>query len=48
MLPSEAQFAATADALGISGEDAVVVYDSAGLFSAPRAWWTWHVFGHPK
>ncbi|KAI3430594.1 hypothetical protein D9Q98_005187 [Chlorella vulgaris] len=48
MLPSEAQFAAAADALGISGEDAVVVYDSAGLFSAPRAWWTWHVFGHPK
>ena len=48
MLPSEAQFAAAADALGISNGDAVVVYDRAGIFSAPRAWWTWHVFGHNK
>lgn len=48
MLPSEAQFAAAADALGISADDAVVVYDNAGLFSAARGWWTWHVFGHPR
>jgi thiosulfate/3-mercaptopyruvate sulfurtransferase len=48
MLPTEAQFAAAADALGISNDDAVVIYDRTGLFSAPRAWWTWHVFGHDK
>ena len=46
MLPSEHQFSAAADALGITNEDTVVIYDRQGLFSAPRAWWTWHAFGH--
>lgn len=46
MLPSEAAFAAAADALGVQNRDRVVIYDRLGLFSAPRAWWTWHVFGH--
>uniref|UniRef100_A0A383V303 Sulfurtransferase n=1 Tax=Tetradesmus obliquus TaxID=3088 RepID=A0A383V303_TETOB len=48
MLPSEAAFAAAADALGIGNEDAVVVYDGMGMFAAPRAWWTWRVFGHSR
>ncbi|GAB4820153.1 hypothetical protein N2152v2_007199 [Parachlorella kessleri] len=48
MLPSEHQFAAAADALGISNDDEVVIYDHAGIFSAPRAWWTWKVMGHHK
>eukprot|EP00887_Chlorella_sp_A99_P000171 scaffold13.g171.t1 len=48
MLPSAAAFAAAADALGISDGDAVVVYDHLGAFSAPRVWWTWHVFGHRR
>jgi thiosulfate/3-mercaptopyruvate sulfurtransferase len=48
MLPSEAAFAAAADALGISNDDAVVVYDGMGMFAAPRAWWTWRVFGHNR
>lgn len=48
MLPSEDAFAAAADALGISNEDAVVVYDGLGMFAAPRAWWTWKVFGHDR
>lgn len=47
MLPSEAGFAAAADALGIRNEDTVVVYDRL-MFSAPRAWWTWRVFGHQR
>lgn len=46
MLPSEAQFAAAAHALGVTADDALVVYDNSGIFSAARAWWTWHVFGH--
>lgn len=46
MLPSERQFAAVADALRITNDDQVVVYDRQGIFSAPRAWWTWHVMGH--
>lgn len=48
MLPSEAAFGATADALGIAPGDALVVYDGLGLFGAPRAWWTWRVFGHDR
>jgi len=48
MLPSEQQFAAAADALGISNDDCIVIYDRLGMFSAPRAWWTWHVFGHSR
>jgi len=46
MLPSEKQFAAAADALGISVNDSIVIYDRQGIFSAPRAWWTWKMLGH--
>jgi thiosulfate/3-mercaptopyruvate sulfurtransferase len=45
MLPSEADFAAAMGALGVSAEMDIVVYDGAGLFSAPRVWWTLKVFG---
>lgn len=49
MLPSARAFASAADALGIaSPETPVVVYDRAGIFSAPRVWWTFRVFGHKK
>lgn len=48
MLPSEQQFEAAADALGISNNDTVVLYDRNGIFSSPRAWWTWHALGHDK
>lgn len=49
MLPTAASFAAAADALGvIDSETPVVVYDRAGVFSAPRVWWTFRVFGHKK
>ncbi|MFM2044559.1 MAG: 3-mercaptopyruvate sulfurtransferase [Pseudomonadota bacterium] len=46
MLPSPQAFAASVGALGIGSGDMVVVYDSAGLFTAPRAWWMFRVFGH--
>lgn len=45
MLPSPAQFAQAAGALGISEHDTIVVYDGAGLFSSPRVWWTFRLFG---
>ena len=48
MLPSEIAFAAAADALGVTNESTVVVYDGLGTFSAPRAWWTFRVFGHDR
>lgn len=46
MLPSEAAFAAAADALGITNDSHVILYDRAGIFSAPRVWWTFKAFGH--
>ncbi len=45
MLPDEAAFAKAAGALGLSERDTVVVYDSLGLFTAPRVWWTLKIFG---
>ncbi len=45
MLPSAAAFAAAVAAMGISQDDEIVVYDGAGLFSAPRVWWTFRLFG---
>lgn len=47
-LPSAEHFAAYAGSLGIDSSDAVVVYDSAGLGSAPRMWWLLRMFGHPR
>ena len=46
MLPSPTLFSEEMARLGISNSDAIVVYDGAGLFSAPRAWWTLRIFGH--
>ncbi|WP_035024619.1 sulfurtransferase [Enterovibrio calviensis] len=46
MLPSPEQFEQAVSALGISNEDTVVVYDSAGIFSAPRVWWMFKAMGH--
>ena len=31
--------------MGIGDGMKIVVYDGAGLFSAPRVWWTFKVFG---
>lgn len=45
MLPDAHAFAVAAGALGIGDGLKIVVYDSAGLFSAPRVWWTFRVFG---
>ncbi len=45
MLPSEKEFADAAGALGLSADKTIVVYDGAGLFAAPRVWWTLSVFG---
>ena len=45
MLPSPEQFALAVGRLGISERDIIVVYDGAGLFSSPRVWWTFRLFG---
>jgi thiosulfate/3-mercaptopyruvate sulfurtransferase len=48
MLPHAQQFARQVGALGIADTDTIVVYDGAGLFSAPRVWWTFRLFGAEK
>ena len=45
MLPGAKQFAQMVGALGIADTDTIVVYDGLGLFSAPRVWWTFRIFG---
>ena len=46
MLPSPEVFAAEVRALGVGKHSRVVCYDSAGVFSSPRAWWMFHAMGH--
>jgi thiosulfate/3-mercaptopyruvate sulfurtransferase len=48
MLPSAAAFERHASELGISNDSVVVVYDTPGLMSAGRVWWTLRTFGHDK
>ncbi len=48
MLPSPEAFAAAAGALGIGDTDTIVVYDGIGMFSSPRVWWTFRLFGAEK
>jgi thiosulfate/3-mercaptopyruvate sulfurtransferase len=45
MLPSPEVFALHMARLGISDGQRIVVYDGAGLYSAPRVWWTFKAFG---
>jgi thiosulfate/3-mercaptopyruvate sulfurtransferase len=45
MLPGAKQFAPMVGALGIADTDTIVIYDGLGLFSAPRVWWTFRIFG---
>lgn len=45
MLPKPRDFAATMGAMGIGHDMRIVVYDSQGLYSAPRVWWTFRAFG---
>jgi thiosulfate/3-mercaptopyruvate sulfurtransferase len=48
MLPGPAQFGDAVGALGIGDGDTVIVYDSSGLYTAPRVWWTFRLFGARK
>jgi len=48
MLPGAAQLGEALGALGIGDGDTIVVYDSLGLYSAARVWWTFRIFGAPN
>lgn len=46
MLPSPAKFASRVRKLGLGDGNRIVVYDSAGIFSAARVWWMFRAMGH--
>jgi thiosulfate/3-mercaptopyruvate sulfurtransferase len=46
MLPSTTKFASRMKKLGVGDGMKVVVYDTSGLFSAARVWWTFRAMGH--
>jgi thiosulfate/3-mercaptopyruvate sulfurtransferase len=46
MLPGPAGFAAAMAELGIGSDDLIVLYDTAGIMGAARAWWMLRSFGH--
>ena len=45
MLPAPEKFSSRVRALGIGDGMRIVVYDGAGIFSAPRVWWMFRVMG---
>ncbi|NLS13809.1 sulfurtransferase [Vibrio sp. SM6] len=46
MMPSEDQFNHHAQQLGINHTSHIVVYDNAGTYTSPRAWYMFHAMGH--
>ena len=46
MLPSTVKFASRMKKMGIGDGARIVVYDTAGIFSAARVWWTFRAMGH--
>jgi thiosulfate/3-mercaptopyruvate sulfurtransferase len=45
MLPAPEKFSSRMRSMGIGDGCRIIVYDSKGLFSAARAWWTFRVMG---
>ena len=48
MFPSEKRFNERAQALGINNSSTIVIYDNAGTYASPRAWWMFQAMGHKK
>ncbi len=46
MLPSTVKFSSRMKKMGIGDGARIVVYDSSGIFSAARVWWTFRAMGH--
>jgi thiosulfate/3-mercaptopyruvate sulfurtransferase len=46
MLPSSVQFASMMKKMGIGDGHQIIVYDSEGFYSAPRAWWMFRIMGN--
>ncbi|MEQ9519795.1 MAG: 3-mercaptopyruvate sulfurtransferase [Parvibaculum sp.] len=48
MLPSTEKFCSRMKSMGIGDGHHIIAYDSSGLFSAARLWWTFRVHGHER
>ncbi len=46
MIPPMEKFVSRIRRLGVGDGHRIVVYDTVGLFSAARVWWTFRYFGH--
>lgn len=46
MLPSTLKFSSRMKKMGIGDGMKIIVYDTQGLFSAARVWWTFRAMGH--
>ena len=46
MLPSSVKFSSRMKKMGVGDGSRIVVYDTLGIFSAARAWWTFRAMGH--
>lgn len=46
MLPTGPVFAQAMERLGLSSDEHVVIYDTAGVAAAARTWWALRCFGH--
>ena len=45
-VPTAEAFAKAAQKLGINKDSKIVVYDSLGIYTSPRAWWLFTIMGH--
>ncbi|SNY93473.1 thiosulfate/3-mercaptopyruvate sulfurtransferase [Cohaesibacter sp. ES.047] len=45
MLPTSEAFAKAVEQLGISNGKTIIIYDVAGIRTAPRIWWTFRIMG---
>jgi thiosulfate/3-mercaptopyruvate sulfurtransferase len=46
MLPAPPAFATAVRRLGVGSDSTVVAYDTLGIVSAPRVWWSFRAMGH--
>ena len=46
MLPPQEKFISRVRKMGIGDGHRIIVYDQQGIYSAPRVWWMFRLFGH--
>ena len=44
-VPTPGRFAEAVGAMGIAETDTIIVHDGPGMFTAPRVWWLFRIFG---